>query len=64
MGLYDIYTYIHIYIWFRVRKPYGGLYRGAIHGIIQGSLIRIIKGDTRSLDYSSCTYQVVLRNLT
>ena len=28
--------------------------KGAIEEIIQGSILRLIKGDTRSLDCSSC----------
>ena len=31
-----------------------GRTNGAIQGIIQGSLIEVIKGDTRSLDEGSC----------
>ena len=29
----------------------------SLHGLIQGTTIGVIKGDTRSLDYSSCGFQ-------
>ena len=32
-------------------------FKGVIQAIISGNTLRAIKGDTRSLDYSSCRFE-------